>query len=56
MFYMIYASSRYLRQIDKARAEGRRIVYLDETWLDYNHKYRAKREWLDKDGKLVNIK
>ncbi|CAG2243107.1 unnamed protein product [Mytilus edulis] len=35
----------YLRKIRKYRQEGRKIVYLDETWLNTNHV--VKGDWLD---------
>ena len=28
---------RYLRNINKYRAEGQQIVYTDETWINQNH-------------------
>ena len=28
---------RYLRQIKKAREQGKKIVYMDETWLNAGH-------------------
>ena len=38
----------YLRKMKKMRQEGRRIFFLDETWMD-SHSTPSK-QWLPPDG------
>ena len=33
----VAARSQYLRDIDRARRAGNKIIYLDETWVNQNH-------------------
>lgn len=42
----------YLRKVRKARSEGKRIYYLDETWI--NEGYTVKKFW--QDGNITNAR
>ena len=50
---VVEARHAFLRNIDRLRNQGYRIVYLDESWVNQNHVPR--RRWVDADGGAGNL-
>ena len=46
---LIAARARYLRKIKEYREAGKKIIYLDETWINAGH--TVGKEWFDCAGK-----
>ena len=39
------------QDIRRLREEGVHPAYQDETWLDYNHQAKFRKQWVDIDGR-----
>ena len=51
--HVVAARSKYLRGIQEARLAGKKVVYLDETWIN-GCDGSGRKEWLDSKGEGRN--